>query len=162
MLNRYCHVGTKGRDALVPGRLPGAKGRFSPGQLVLMYTPPSTPPPFFFFVFSSRCTRTTTLTRFSPQDSIINFTFTRTSELHIYKHIHIQIHRSDSQVHKRNITGSERGFGSGLWSGFNFGAGTKGLSSTWPEIAVVAGPPLVPVGITNRDKRGAPNGSVRQ
>jgi hypothetical protein len=29
--------------------------------------------------------------------------------------------------------------------------GTKGLSSTWPEMVAVAGPPLVPVRITNRD-----------
>jgi hypothetical protein len=39
---------------------------------------------------------------------------------------------------------------------FNFGAGTKGLSPTWSEMAVVAGPPLVPIRITNRDKRGLP------
>jgi hypothetical protein len=38
-------------------------------------------------------------------------------------------------------TGRERGFGSGLYSWFNFGAGTKGLSLTWPEIAARA-PPL--------------------
>jgi hypothetical protein len=29
----------------------------------------------------------------------------------------------------------------------------------WPEIVVVAGPPLVPTRITNRDKRGLPTAS---
>jgi hypothetical protein len=48
-------------------------------------------------------------------------------------------------------TAGERGFGSGLWPRFNFGAGTKGLSSTWPEMLTVAGPPLVPAHITNRE-----------
>jgi hypothetical protein len=31
-------------------------------------------------------------------------------------------------------TGGEGGFGSDFYSRFNFGAGTKGLSSTWPEM----------------------------
>jgi hypothetical protein len=36
----------------------------------------------------------------------------------------------------------------------NFGVGTKGLLSTWPKMGA-GGAPLVPVGITNRDKRVA-------
>jgi hypothetical protein len=32
----------------------------------------------------------------------------------------------------------------------------------WPEMGAGARPPLVPVGITNRDEREAPNGSVQQ
>jgi hypothetical protein len=45
----------------------------------------------------------------------------------------------------------------------NFGAGTKGLSSTWPEIGVVVGPLYSRlVIITNCDKRGSPNGSIQQ
>jgi hypothetical protein len=35
--------------------------------------------------------------------------------------------------------------------GSTLGAGTKGLSSTWPEMLVGDTHPLVPVRITNRD-----------
>jgi hypothetical protein len=34
--------------------------------------------------------------------------------------------------------------------------GLKAFLSTWPEMLAVVGPPLVPVRITNRDKRGIP------
>jgi hypothetical protein len=40
----------------------------------------------------------------------------------------------------------------GLYSRFNFGVRIKGLSSMWPEI-LARGTPLVPVGITNHEKR---------
>jgi hypothetical protein len=51
-------------------------------------------------------------------------------------------------------SGRDRDFVTSLQSRFNFGAGTKSLSSMWYEM-LVGGTPLVSVGITNRDKRVA-------
>jgi hypothetical protein len=60
------------------------------------------------------------------------------------------------------FTGRERGFDSGLYSRFNFGAGTKSLSSTWPEIPANAPTLLSRLVLPTGTIGGRPTAMLRQ